>query len=177
VKVAPVWNVWCSRSYVVVQLMRMEGMKEAAYWVGTYAFNFVYFLITAFVYVFAGYMIGIKSVKHASPVLFIAVLGLWAHAQSGVAFLFGAIFPRARFASIVLYMLIVLVRLCAMLTGVWSRDVGTGIDVARLAFECTGGHHNGCTSSPRHEPVASCLVVGSDAGLLSCHHFGSCVRR
>ena len=114
VEIASVCNVLSSCLDVMMQLMRMEGMKAPVYWVGTYAFNLVYFLITAFVYVFAGYMIGIKSVKHASPVLFIAVLGLWAHAQSGVAFLSGAIFPRARFASIVLYMLIVLVRPSAM---------------------------------------------------------------
>lgn len=97
------------------QMMTMEGMKAPAYWLGSYLFNMIYFLIIAFTYVACGNLFSIHSVTHASPFLFVAVLGLWSHVQSGLSFFLASLFPRARLATIVSYMLIVLV---AITTGV-----------------------------------------------------------
>ena len=97
------------------QMMRMEGMKAAAYWAGCYLFNMAYFIAIAGTYVASGYLFSIASVTHASPFLFVAVLGLWAHSQTGLAFFMASLFPRARLASIVSYMIVVLV---AITTGV-----------------------------------------------------------
>lgn len=100
-------------AYVVpcacVQMMKMSGMHTSSYWLGTYMFDIAYFVIIATIYVVAGYAFSIPTVINASPFLFIATLGCWAHAQVGTAFFLGAIFPNSRFASIISYMLIVVV--------------------------------------------------------------------
>jgi ABC-type branched-subunit amino acid transport system ATPase component len=96
-------------------MMTMSGTRRAPYLAGHWAAGVVTFLPTGVAYVAVGYLAGSASFVTPSPGLFVALLLVWAHAQSGWGILLGALIPSARLASILCYLLAVGVALANLL--------------------------------------------------------------
>lgn len=102
--------------------MRSEGMRTSAYWMGLYFYQLVTFLVSAVYFIGLGLLFSLATFQHVGFGMYCMLLLSWAHAQSGLTFFVAAIMNRGRAATVLTYMLIILVSVVsAVLYAVWTK--------------------------------------------------------
>jgi ABC-type multidrug transport system fused ATPase/permease subunit len=84
--------------------MKINGMKMSKYWKVNYMFNLVFYLITAFLFVFSGMSIfNIQIFQETNLTVLFAILFGWGLAQVSTAFFISVFLAKSQTASIVGY--------------------------------------------------------------------------
>ena len=106
----------------LLHVMEMASMQVSSYWAGMYVFTLLYTFTYSILYVATGYVFGLNAFTYPPIGLYILMLLVWSHAQAGIAMFCSAVFTKARMATIV-------VVLAVLLTSVSGYVITNAMDV------------------------------------------------
>jgi ABC-type multidrug transport system ATPase subunit len=90
-------------------VMTMAGLRRGPYFAASYVFAAMNVLLVGLIFYVAGLLAGVASIQNASWTVFAALIACGAHSVAGVGLFLGTVLRSPRGASIVGYLLILLV--------------------------------------------------------------------
>jgi ABC-type multidrug transport system ATPase subunit len=106
----------------LLHAMELASMQIDAYWIGMYLFTVVYTFVYSFLYIICGYAVGLNAFTFPPMVLHLLLALVWSHTQAAIAMLCSAVFTKARMATIVTV-------LAVLLTAVSGYVITNALDV------------------------------------------------
>ncbi|TPX36686.1 hypothetical protein SmJEL517_g01383 [Synchytrium microbalum] len=111
-------------------MMRMNGMKMTTYYLAHSLHFFSLHIISAAFFYLAGYFGGMQLFTRTQFVVLLIVLILWGLVQISLAFLFAAIFSKARTALVVTFLVV----LCSVVVSLATNQLWSGNGSAPAAY-------------------------------------------
>ena len=106
----------------LLHAMELASMQVMSYWVGMYAFTVIYTFSYSLLYILSGYAFGLNAFTYPPMVLYLLLALVWAHAQAGIAMFCSAVFSKARMATIVTVLVV-------LLTSIAGYTITNALDV------------------------------------------------
>ena len=100
---------------LLLQMMKMAGLRMMPYWFACYLFCFVITLLISLILDGFAFLFNVATFTNASFSLFFGIAVLWAHASTGYAFFLGAVVRHSRPATILAYLIIIFAAVTAMI--------------------------------------------------------------
>jgi len=113
----------------LLHTMELASMQINSYWIGMYLFTVLYTFTYTFLYILCGYAAGLNAFTYPPMFLYFLLALVWAHAQAALAMFCSAVFTKARMATVVTV-------LAVLLTSVSAYVITNALDVwpAQLYF-------------------------------------------
>jgi len=90
------------------EIMKMMGLKMWVYWLVTYFFDLLLYVITTFLIILLGVALGFRYFILNSPVLIFLFFFIWGNTMIALAFLLSVFFVKTRSAIIIGYIILIL---------------------------------------------------------------------
>ena len=91
----------------VLLMMQLSGLRMSVYWLVTYVFDlFLYLLVCLAVYI-TSYLFSMRLFTQSPWTLLLVVMLVWGHALIAMCCLLATLFSRARTASVVGYLIVI----------------------------------------------------------------------
>ena len=98
-------------------MMRIAGLRTAAYWLANYAFDSTISWLWCGSLLIVGYAAGAPMFSEVNLFLWLLLYVVWIHAQLGVSWFLIVFFKRRRVASVFMYLLVIV---CSALAFAWG---------------------------------------------------------
>ena len=101
-----IYNIVLEKERQLIEIMRINGLKMRNYWIGTFIYNYIIYIITMVLFILNGkYIFCISLFKETSFLLLFLTIFIWGFGQIGLAFFYQSFLSDSRTASIIGYLL------------------------------------------------------------------------
>jgi hypothetical protein len=90
----------------ILVMMRMNGLKNFAYYLAHYIHFYTLHVITSIFFIITGLLFNMEIFTKTEPLVYIILFFIWGHIQIALAFLFTCFFSKSRTALLVTFLIV-----------------------------------------------------------------------